>query len=242
MLPGKIKQRTNRVGSRTDYQHRSPLAHNGRGTTEPRAPPPARDWSCAGSAQDYDAEVRQSAFALLGDLAGACFPYLMPVAHDFITVLHANMSTSFLSVCNNAVWSLGEIAIKFGAWEPRAGRGANAPLPMLVKCSPSAKHGGALVIFLPCGVTGDNMRSHIPVLMPPLTALLLQRTVPQAHESLLENTAITIGRLGYVCPDLVSRNLEQLFVPLCVSESDASGAAAGPPLGRAAESTAGPRC
>jgi len=58
--------------------------------------------------------VRQSAFALLGDLANACFPYLQPVAHDFLQVLSQNLRPVYPSTCNNAVWSLGELAIKFG--------------------------------------------------------------------------------------------------------------------------------
>ena len=64
--------------------------------------------------QDIEPEVRQSAFALLGDMAGACFIYLEPVANDFVVVQIANLNTMHLSVCNNAVWSLGEVAIRYG--------------------------------------------------------------------------------------------------------------------------------
>jgi hypothetical protein len=58
------------------------------------------------------------------------------------------------------------------------------------------------------------MRPHVPRVMPYLADLLCQRTEPQAHESLLENTGITIARLGLACPDLVARQLPELFVPM----------------------------
>ena len=70
--------------------------------------------------QDVEPEVRQSAFALLGDMAGACFIYLEPVANDFVIVQIANLNTMHLSVCNNAVWSLGEVAIRYGTTALRA--------------------------------------------------------------------------------------------------------------------------
>jgi transportin-1 len=57
--------------------------------------------------------VRQSAFALLGDLAGVCFPYLQPAAHDFLGVVTRNLTTVYPSVCNNAVWAMGELAVQF---------------------------------------------------------------------------------------------------------------------------------
>ena len=177
-------------------------------------------------AQDIEPEVRQSAFALLGDLAGACFPYLQPVAHDFVRVQISNLSTIHPSVCNNAVWSLGEVAIKFGSWTGAADAGVGENDGGLT--GSGARVGGPCPRRRLDGVsTGDEMRVHIPAIMPYLSDIILQKTNPQAHDSLLENTGITIGRLGYVCPDAVARYLPTLFVPLYVHAAHASAQRSG---------------
>ncbi|CAG5107158.1 Similar to TNPO1: Transportin-1 (Homo sapiens), partial [Cotesia congregata] len=64
--------------------------------------------------QDPMPEVRQSSFALLGDLTKACFQHVLPCIPDFMPILGDNLNPSFISVCNNASWAIGEIAIKLG--------------------------------------------------------------------------------------------------------------------------------
>ena len=59
-------------------------------------------------------EVRQSSFALLGDLAKAVYPHLQPNVHQFIPILAQNLNPDHVSVCNNAIWALGEISMKIG--------------------------------------------------------------------------------------------------------------------------------
>ena len=59
-------------------------------------------------------EVRQSAFALLGDLTRSCFPHVKPFIGDFMPILNQNLNPSLVSVCNNATWAIGEIALKLG--------------------------------------------------------------------------------------------------------------------------------
>lgn len=67
--------------------------------------------------QDPIAEVRQSAYALLGDLVINCFqdvkPYLQQVMQDLITQI--DLKTDNVSVTNNAAWSAGEICLQAGA-------------------------------------------------------------------------------------------------------------------------------
>lgn len=60
-------------------------------------------------------EVRQSSFALLGDLTKACFQHVSPFVSDFLPILGQNLNPELISVCNNATWAIGEIAIKLGA-------------------------------------------------------------------------------------------------------------------------------
>ena len=63
--------------------------------------------------QDLSADVRQSAFALVGDLAKVAAMHLMPSTADLLALGVANLQPAMLraetmSACNNACWSLGE--------------------------------------------------------------------------------------------------------------------------------------
>jgi hypothetical protein len=66
--------------------------------------------------QDEVAEVRQSAYALLGDLAISCFEHIRTYVPQFMPHLLTQIEArpEHLSVCNNATWAAGEIAIKWG--------------------------------------------------------------------------------------------------------------------------------
>eukprot|EP00698_Gefionella_okellyi_P022922 TRINITY_DN768_c0_g1_i3.p1 TRINITY_DN768_c0_g1~~TRINITY_DN768_c0_g1_i3.p1 ORF type:complete len:770 (+),score=173.96 TRINITY_DN768_c0_g1_i3:391-2700(+) len=65
-------------------------------------------------ARDSDNDVRQSTFALIGDLAKSCMETLRPALPDFIPILASHLVPVHVSVCNNASWALGEIAIRLG--------------------------------------------------------------------------------------------------------------------------------
>ncbi|XP_044741153.1 transportin-1-like isoform X2 [Chrysoperla carnea] len=65
--------------------------------------------------QDSMAEVRQSSFALLGDLTKAYFPIVHPFIGDLMPILGQNLKPEYISVCNNATWAIGEISMKLGA-------------------------------------------------------------------------------------------------------------------------------
>lgn len=66
--------------------------------------------------QDIMPEVRQSSFALLGDLTKACFQHVSPHIGDFLPILGQNLNPDYISVCNNATWAIGEISIKLGTF------------------------------------------------------------------------------------------------------------------------------
>lgn len=59
-------------------------------------------------------EVRQSSFALLGELTRACFVFVEPYVQNFMPILAQNLRPEHVSVCNNATWAIGEISIKYG--------------------------------------------------------------------------------------------------------------------------------
>lgn len=64
------------------------------------------------------APVRQSAYALVGDLAMNCFdllrPYAPAIMNELIEQLDPEPKVEFISACNNAAWSVGEVALRYG--------------------------------------------------------------------------------------------------------------------------------
>ncbi|CAG8754720.1 18630_t:CDS:2, partial [Racocetra fulgida] len=66
---------------------------------------------------DPVAEVRQSAYALLGDLSIACFTHIKPYLNQFMVDLISQVdpNAEHVSVCNNAAWAAGEIALQCGS-------------------------------------------------------------------------------------------------------------------------------
>jgi len=126
------------------------------------------------SMQDPVPEVRQSSFALLGDLTKACFVHVKPYIQDFMRLLAANLNPELISVCNNATWAIGEISIQLG----------------------------------------EEIQPYVQTLIEHLVAIINQPATPK---TLLENTAITIGRMGMVCPKDVAEFLPQFARPWCTS-------------------------
>uniref|UniRef100_A0A673NMZ1 Transportin-1 n=1 Tax=Sinocyclocheilus rhinocerous TaxID=307959 RepID=A0A673NMZ1_9TELE len=119
-------------------------------------------------------EVRQSSFALLGDLTKACFQHVKPCIANFMPILGTNLNPELISVCNNATWAIGEISIQMGS----------------------------------------EMQPYVPMVLQQLVEIINR---PNTPKTLLENTAITIGRLGYVCPQEVAPMLQQFIRPWCTS-------------------------
>ena len=68
-------------------------------------------------AQHYEPPIRQSAHALLGDMAISCFPLLKPIVPTImpsvIEQIVVEPEIDCVSVCNNAAWAAGEIALQF---------------------------------------------------------------------------------------------------------------------------------
>ncbi|KAI8990158.1 armadillo-type protein [Pilobolus umbonatus] len=122
--------------------------------------------------QDEVAEVRQSAYALLGDLAISCFEHIRAIVPQFMPLLlqQIDPQAEHLSVCNNATWAAGEITLKWG----------------------------------------NGIRDYVEPLLQRLFLLMVN---PQNQRTLLENVAITIGRLGLVCPTMVAPHLEMFIQP-----------------------------
>ncbi|OXM78877.1 importin beta-2 subunit [Cryptococcus neoformans Bt63] len=129
----------------------------------------------------YEPPVRQSAHALLGDMAISCFPILKPVVPQIlpsvIEQIVVEPPADCISVCNNAAWAVGEVALQFN------------------------NDSAALEPF-------------VPALIQRLIPILLSSKSPK---SLSENAAVTIGRLGLVCPALVAPELPNFAQAWCTA-------------------------
>jgi transportin-1 len=125
---------------------------------------------------DKRQEVRQSAFALVGEFARAGLPSLIPVMKDYVEAVIEALSPDYMLVANNATWALGELVMMAG--------------------------------FLPSGIPIDRQAIQKPLLDRALPTLVRIVNIPQLSKSLLENAAMTLGRLGLVMPDAVAPKLE----------------------------------
>ncbi|GFS34682.1 transportin 1 [Actinidia rufa] len=126
-------------------------------------------------------DIRQSAFALLGDLARVCPIHLHPRLSEFLEVANSQLSPpklrENLSVANNACWAIGELAMKV--------RQEISPVVMTV------------------------ISSLVPIL----------HHAEELNKSLIENSAITLGRLAWVCPELVSPHMGHFMQSWCIALS-----------------------
>ncbi|PWN39074.1 ARM repeat-containing protein [Ceraceosorus guamensis] len=127
-----------------------------------------------------DPPVRQSAYALLGDLAICAFRLLRPqlpsIMKELIAQIVVDPPSESVSVCNNATWAAGEIALQYQ------------------------------------GQDTSELHQWIPSLTERLIPVLMSTKSPK---SLMENAAVTIGRIGLVCPALVAPHLEQFIEQWC---------------------------
>lgn len=123
-------------------------------------------------AADPMPEVRQSTFAVLGDLVKNCFNLVEPVVHEFTPILVGNIDPELISVCNNSTWALGEMALQIK----------------------------------------EGMKDYAKVITLKLTAVMARENV---QKTLLENTAMTLGRLGIHCTEDVAPALQYFIRPAC---------------------------
>lgn len=128
---------------------------------------------------DTNNDVRQSAYALLGDCAIYVFAQLQPCLPDIMEILieqldvnsaHAEAEETGYSVINNACWSVGEIAMRHK----------------------------------------EGMQPYVERLLQKMGTILFDEKVP---DSLNENAAIALGRLGSGCPQYLAVHLAQIAPP-----------------------------
>ncbi|CAO2652383.1 Nn.00g006660.m01.CDS01 [Neocucurbitaria sp. VM-36] len=126
--------------------------------------------------RDASNDVRQSAYALLGDCAIYVFGQLQPCLPTILEILIAQLGVSQInldgeetgySVINNACWSVGEISMR----------------------------------------QKEGMQPYVERLLEKMGTILFDEKVP---DSLNENAAIALGRLGLGCPQYLAVHLAQI--------------------------------
>lgn len=125
--------------------------------------------------RDRRQEVRQSAFALVGEFARSRLPSLIPALHEYVQFIISALDPEYMSVSNNATWALGEMVMMAG--------------------------------FLPPSVPIHRDTIKHALVEGALDPLIRVVNMPQLNKSLLENTAITLGRMGLVIPDAMAPRL-----------------------------------
>uniref|UniRef100_A0A146M7U2 Transportin-1 n=3 Tax=Lygus hesperus TaxID=30085 RepID=A0A146M7U2_LYGHE len=123
--------------------------------------------------QDTTSEVRQSSFTLVGDIARASFPTIRNLVGQLIPLLCQNFNPTYVSVCNNAIWSLGEICTKLST---------------------------------------DEIRPYSPIIIQHLMDV-----IHTENRLLVGIAAVTLCRLGCVCPEEMAPHLNQFAKQWCIS-------------------------
>ena len=131
-------------------------------------------------------DVRQSALALVGDLAGHASAVLLPRLPQLLALCTRNLAPDMLSpesvsACNNAAWAAGELALTADAELLAA-----AVLPLAER----------LVVILGPAAQGQSAG---------------------LNNSLVENAAISLGRVGGRCPALLAPHLPLFLADWCLA-------------------------
>ena len=128
------------------------------------------------------AAVRQSGYALVGDMAMNCFPLLRQhipaVMQELVAQLDPEPKVEFISACNNAAWAVGEIALRYG-------RGESHSVVIVTRGTRSRRS------FSRAPTDDSDFQAWVHPLVSRLIPILLH---PKAPRSLHENAAVSIGR------------------------------------------------
>ncbi|KAF9268451.1 transportin-PC [Marasmius fiardii PR-910] len=118
------------------------------------------------------ASVRQSAYALVGDMAMGCFTILRPfmpgIMAELTLQLDPEPKVDFISASNNAAWSVGEVALRYGRDDPEFQQWVNPLISRLIPIllhpkAPRSLHENAAVSIGRIGLMHPNMVApHLP--------------------------------------------------------------------------------
>ncbi|THU89773.1 ARM repeat-containing protein [Dendrothele bispora CBS 962.96] len=118
------------------------------------------------------APVRQSAYALVGDMAMGCFAILRPfmpgIMNELTLQLDPEPKVEFISASNNAAWSVGEVALRYGRDDPEFQQWINPLISRLIPIllhpkAPRSLHENAAVSIGRIGLMHPTLVApHLP--------------------------------------------------------------------------------
>ncbi|KAF7293413.1 Importin beta-2 subunit [Mycena indigotica] len=118
------------------------------------------------------APVRQTAYALVGDMAVGCFvllrPYMAGIMAELTLQLDPEPKYDFISASNNAAWSVGEVSLRYGRDDPEFKQWVNPLIVRLIPIllhpkGPRSLHENAAVSIGRIGLTHpDLVTPHLP--------------------------------------------------------------------------------
>ncbi|KAG7091239.1 hypothetical protein E1B28_010290 [Marasmius oreades] len=118
------------------------------------------------------ASVRQSAYALVGDMAMGCFTilrsYMPGIMAELTLQLDPEPKVDFISASNNAAWSVGEVALRYGRDDPEFQQWVNPLISRLIPIllhpkAPRSLHENAAVSIGRIGLMHPNIVApHLP--------------------------------------------------------------------------------
>ncbi|KAJ7203941.1 armadillo-type protein [Mycena rebaudengoi] len=102
--------------------------------------------------------VRQGTYALVGDMAMGCFVFLYPhmpgIMAEFTVQLNPEPKYDFIKALNNAAWSVGKVALRYGRDDPEFKQWMNPLIALHENAAVSIgrigmTHPGLVVVHLP---------------------------------------------------------------------------------------------
>ncbi|CAH8262674.1 unnamed protein product [Arabidopsis lyrata] len=139
---------------------------------------------------DETPDVRESAFALICDLTKACPVYLEPRLLEFLEIASQQLSENFsgenLSAANNACKAIGELAFKFPQEVSPVVTNVVSSLGLIIQ-------------------NGETLELESATTLVEYIAI-----------ELAMNSAITIGILAFIHPDLGAPHIENFMKPWCM--------------------------
>lgn len=125
--------------------------------------------------RDPRQEIRQSAFALLGEFARSRLPSMIAALPEYFKCTVEALDPQYSSVSNNATWALAELTIMAG--------------------------------FLPPNVPVNRVGIQHILLNGAIDQLIQTVNASQLKRSLLENSALTLGRIGLILSEELAPKL-----------------------------------
>ena len=163
-----------------------------------------------------DSDIRQSAFALLGEMAKICPSHIRPRNRDFCTLCvnnfaHEMLIQPSLSASNNACWALGEIAINCTREElqPMALKIVESSVNVLVhaRCLPrNLSENAAISLGRVALVCAQDVASHlhhfVGIWCEMLRNIRDDIEKEQAFSGLMKTVALNLNAAAYSFPSL----------------------------------------